>query len=88
MASYSIEWKRSAYHDLKKIDKQHIPRILKEIRSLSVDPRPPDCEKLVDTEKTFRVRIGDYRILYDIKDSILIVYIVKIGHRKNIYRNN
>jgi mRNA interferase RelE/StbE len=86
MASYSIEWKRSAYHDLKKIDKQHIPRILKEIRSLSLDPRPPDCEKLVDTERTFRVRIGDYRIVYQLDDRNRIVLIDCIRHRKDVYR--
>lgn len=86
MASYRIEWKRSVHRDLRKVDQQYIPRVLKEIESLSENPRPPDCQKLVDTERTFRIRVGDYRIVYQIDDRNGIVLIDYIRHRKDVYR--
>jgi len=86
MASYKIEWKRPVYSDLKKIDKQYIPKILKCIESLPKNPRPRNCKKLGDTEKTFRVRVGDYRIVYQVNDKEEVVLIEHIRHRKDVYR--
>lgn len=87
MALYSIEWKRSAYRDLKKIDKQYLHRILKEIESLARNPHPQDCQKLVDTERTFRIRVGDYRVVYQADDRAGVVLVEHIRHRKDVYRN-
>lgn len=85
MGKYKIEVKKSAAKELRKIPGKALARILDRIRSLSDDPRPEGSIKLTNQEK-YRLRIGKYRVLYSIDDNILTVYIVKAGHRKNIYR--
>ncbi|PHS41708.1 MAG: type II toxin-antitoxin system mRNA interferase toxin, RelE/StbE family [Sulfurovum sp.] len=84
MVSYSIEIKKSASKEIEKLPKLVLKRILSKIQSLSAEPRPHGCKKLTADEK-YRVRVGGYRILYRIEDDKLIVYIVKVGHRKKIY---
>lgn len=84
MAKYSIVFKRSVYKDLRPISKANIKRILVRIDHLSENPRGPGCEKLSGQER-YRVRQGLYRILYEIKDSQLIVIIVRVGHRGQVY---
>jgi mRNA interferase RelE/StbE len=61
-------------------------RIIKRIQNLSSDPRPPDCEKLSGHDDKYRVRQGTYRIVYTISDVGLAICIVKVGHRKEVYR--
>ena len=85
MGKYKIEIKRSALKEIKQLPAKDLKRILAKIESLSDDPRPVDCKKL-STEEKYRIRYGVYRILYEIKDDVLIVYVVKVGHRKDIYR--
>jgi mRNA interferase RelE/StbE len=63
-----------------------VKRILQRIRSLADDPRPAGCEKLPGQER-YRVRQGTYRIIYEIEDARLIVLVVKIGHRRDVYRS-
>jgi len=84
MASYSIEIKKSAAKEISKLPNKEIHRIVKKIQALSQEPRPDGCKKLSGDEK-YRIRVGHYRILYSIEDDVLVVYIVKVGHRKNIY---
>lgn len=84
MVKYKIEFKKSAYKELQLIPKKDLKRILSKIESLSENPRPEGCKKLSALER-YRIRQGDYRILYSIEDNILIIYIVKVGHRKNVY---
>lgn len=85
MENYKIQIKPSAFKELKKIPKKDLQKITKKILSLSVNPRPAGCEKLSGQEK-YRLRQGNYRIVYSIEDDMLIVTIVKIGHRKEIYK--
>ena len=85
MASYRIVFKESVAKDLRQIPKKDIQRILKRIDNLQEDPRPAGVEKLSDDEK-YRIRQGNYRILYRIEDKIITVTIVKVGHRRDIYR--
>lgn len=85
MARYKIRFKVSVKKDLRKIPKQDIQRILTRIESLADDPRPPQAEMLTGDEK-YRIRQGNYRILYIIEDHVLTVCIVKIGHRKDVYQ--
>ena len=85
MEKYKIEIKKSAVKELEAIPDKELKRIVKRIQNLSDDPRPPGCIKLSDKER-YRIRVGNYRILYSIDDDILIVYVVKIGHRREIYR--
>jgi len=84
MASYKIEIKKSAAKEIAKLPHKVIARIVEQIQLLSELPRPHGCKKLSGDEK-YRIRVGNYRILYSIEDEILIVYIVKVGHRKDIY---
>jgi mRNA interferase RelE/StbE len=64
MGSYQIEVLRSVDHDARKIDKKNLERIVSTIRSLTDDPFPTQCKKLSGSEKSYRIRVGDYRILY------------------------
>jgi mRNA interferase RelE/StbE len=85
MASYRIVFKKSVAKDLRQIPKKDIQRILKRIDSLKDDPRPDGVEKLSGDEK-YRIRQGNYRISYMIEDEIITVTIVKVGHRRDVYR--
>ncbi|MCC6301216.1 MAG: type II toxin-antitoxin system RelE/ParE family toxin [Gammaproteobacteria bacterium] len=85
MASYERVFKQSVAEDLRDIPKQDIERILQCIQALTDDARPAGGEKLSSQER-YRVRQGDYRIVYEIRDGRLIVLIVKVGHRRDVYR--
>ena len=85
MASYRLLIKPSAAKDLEALPKQDRRRIVAKITSLSTDPRPPGCEKLSGHDQ-YRIRQGNYRILYEIQDSALVVVVVKVGHRRDVYR--
>ena len=85
MDSYNIQWKKSAQKDLLNIDRQQIPRIIKSVESLIKNPFPKQCLKLHGTNKLFRIRIGDYRVIYQLdtnKDFLTIYY---IRHRREAY---
>jgi mRNA interferase RelE/StbE len=85
MAEYKIFFKRSAVKDLVPLPKKDLQRIIKRIDSLKEDPRPPGCEKLTGQER-YRIRQGNYRIIYSIQDQELTIWVVKVGHRRDIYR--
>ena len=85
MASYEIYFRRSVSKDLRRLPRREIGFILEAIRALTNDPRPPGVEKLSASEK-YRIRCGRYRILYEICDDALIVTVVKVAHRKHVYR--
>jgi mRNA interferase RelE/StbE len=85
MASYELVFKKSVAKDLREFPKADVKRIVQRIRLLADDPRPPGSEKLSGQER-YRLRQGAYRIVYEIDDNVLIVLVVKIGHRKGVYR--
>jgi mRNA interferase RelE/StbE len=85
VGKYKIYIKPTAVKELQRIPKRDVNKIIEKIRSLSSNPRPPGCEKLSADEK-YRVRQGRYRIVYSIEDDKLVVFIIKIGHRKDVYR--
>ena len=85
MARYDLRFKPSVAKDLRGIPKSDVQRILARIEALRDDPRPPGAEKLSAQER-YRVRQGVYRILYAIDDAVLIVEVVKVGHRRDVYR--
>ncbi|WP_322522323.1 type II toxin-antitoxin system RelE/ParE family toxin [Guyparkeria halophila] len=85
MASYKLRFRQSVSRDLRPIPKPDVERILRRIDALADDPRPPGCEKLSGQER-YRLRQGNYRILYEIVDDELVVTVVKIGHRRHVYR--
>jgi len=82
---YEIQIKRTAAKRLAKIDGVQRWRIESAIGALASDPRPPGCRPLVGVD-AFRIRIGDYRVVYTITDEIRIVSVLSIGHRRDIYR--
>ena len=85
MEKYKIVIKKSAAKEIKSLPSKDLKRVLAKIESLSDNPRGIDSQKLSGEEK-YRVRCGDYRILYTIEDDILVVCVVKVGHRKDVYR--
>lgn len=87
MASYELLFKKSVAKDLRSLPKQHVKLIMRRIRSLADDPRPVGCEKLSGHER-YRVRQGVYRIIYEIEDDKLIIMIIKVGHRRQVYRSS
>ena len=84
MVKYKIEIKRSAIKEIKKLPSKDLKKILAKISSLADNPRPKGCVKLSADEK-YRIRIGIYRILYEIKDKLLVITVVKVAHRKDVY---
>jgi len=86
MESYRIEYAKGVDKDLRKIPNGIGDRIVRVIDKLASNPRPPGSVKLVGYELEYRIRVGDYRIIYQIQDSVLIVLVVEVGHNKDIYR--
>ncbi|MCB1859426.1 MAG: type II toxin-antitoxin system RelE/ParE family toxin [Gammaproteobacteria bacterium] len=87
MASYELLFKKSVAKDLLSIPKKDVARILKRIEALREDPRGEGCVKLSAQER-YRVRQGVYRIVYEIRESELVIMIVKIGHRSSVYKGS
>jgi mRNA interferase RelE/StbE len=85
MAEYKISFKKSVWKDFESIPKNDLKDILKHIKLLSKNPRPPGCRKLSGQER-YRLRRGLYRIIYSIQDIELSIWVVKVGHRKDVYR--
>lgn len=86
MAAYKIFFRKSVQKDLEAISKKDLQRILKRIEGLANDPHPSGCEKLTGQER-YRLRQGIYRIIYSIQDDELTIWVVKVGHRKEVYRH-
>ena len=87
MASYRIRIKASAAKEIEAVEPNKVRRqIVARIRRLADDPRPPGCEKLAGHEDRYRVREGVHRIVYSVSDEVLTVWVVKVGHRSQVYR--
>ncbi len=86
MASYEVRWKQSAARDLRRLDPQYVPRIIAVVDSLADDPFPRESRKLHGTERQYRLRIGDYRIIYQIDVSAKVIVIFHVRHRREAYR--
>ena len=85
MDSYSIGLTRSAERDLRKISKSHIPVLVRRIRALGQNPRPSGLILLRGQNRYYRIRQGDYRIVYEVNDTGHLVTVIKIGHRREVY---
>ena len=86
MELYKILWKRSAVKELKRLPKKIILKILEIVKKLEKSPYPKDSKKLQGSESTYRIRVGDYRIIYTIYKSELIIEIIRVRHRKKAYK--
>jgi len=83
--SYSIEILRTAQKQLSTIEQPQQQRIIEAIRELAIDPRPSGCKKR-SGRPAYRIRIGSFRVIYEVHDKQLLVVVVTIGDRKNVYR--
>jgi mRNA interferase RelE/StbE len=86
MAIYKIEWKRSAVKELEKLPRQAIIRIVEAVNNLTSNPFPDGIRKLVATEQSYRIRIGVYRVVYSVYADKFIVEIIRVKHRKDVYK--
>jgi mRNA interferase RelE/StbE len=87
MASSTVEFKRSAEKDLGRISKDQIPRILAAVRALADDPLPQGSKKLVGSDLTYRIRVGDYRVIYQFHRARNVIEISRVRHRREVYRD-
>ncbi|TDJ53250.1 MAG: type II toxin-antitoxin system RelE/ParE family toxin [Ignavibacteria bacterium] len=87
MAKYNIEIKKSAAKEIKKLPAKNINGVIKILDELAGNPRPEGCLKLSNNEK-YRIRFGVYTLLYEIYDDRLLIIVVKVAHRKDVYRYN
>lgn len=85
-SEYNIEFETSAAKALARIQRNYQVRITKAIAALATDPRPSGCTKLSGRKDGFRIRVGNYRVVYTISDSVRIVRIERIAHRREVYR--
>jgi mRNA interferase RelE/StbE len=85
MGRYDLRFRVSVAKDLRAFPKKDVARILRRIRQLADDPRGPGTEKLTGEDR-YRVRQGSYRIIYEIRDEVLVVVIVQVGHHRNVHR--
>jgi mRNA interferase RelE/StbE len=86
MATYRIEWKASALRELKNIDRQDVPRIVAAVGTLADNPFPAGVRKLQGAEHTYRIRVGDYRIVYEVYHDSVRIQIIRVRHRRDVYR--
>lgn len=83
---YRVQVVATARRELLKLPAKLRVRVADSIRALSADPRPPGCKKLAGNAAYYRIRAGDYRVLYDIREREVLVLVIKIGHRRDVYR--
>ncbi len=83
---YQVLLERSAERDLKRLSAEVHERVIVAIRALGLDPRPPGCRKLTGSRNDWRIRVGDYGMVYEIADAIRIVRVNRVRHRSEVYR--
>lgn len=86
MSRYRVEFSTAAAREVRKLDPRVRARILAQIRALEEDPRPQGCRKLVGEENAWRIRVGDYRVLYEVLDRVVTVTVFRVAHRGEVYR--
>jgi mRNA interferase RelE/StbE len=86
MASYRIEWKASALKELRKLPKETIGRITAAVEALRENPFPHGSKKLTGSRSSYRLREGMYRVIYTVSGELLLIEIIKVGHRKDVYK--
>lgn len=84
--TYRIEVAPAAARQLRKLDHPARRRVQAAVELLASDPRPPGAKKIVGGEGEWRVRTGDYRIVYEVRDQVLLVLVLAVGHRRDVYR--
>ena len=88
MSRYTVEVARRAVKSIAKLPRHEQQRVRAAIDLLADEPRPPGCTKLAGEDSVYRVRIGDYRILYEVFDARLVIHVVRVGHRREVLRDH
>lgn len=83
---YQVLLERAAERDLRRLSADVHERVIDAIKGLAANPRPAGCRKLVGSKNDWRIRVGDYRVLYEIADTIRIVRVNRVRHRREVYR--
>jgi mRNA interferase RelE/StbE len=83
---YEVYLERAAENDLKRLPTTTFHRIISQIRALAENPRPSGCRKLAGSKNDWRIRIGDHRVLYEIDEKVKVVRIMRVRHRREVYR--
>ena len=83
--SYEVFIKPAAQRQLKKLPRAVQADLIALIERLTDDPRPPGCKKLRGRQNQYRIRLGDYRVIYSVEDMALVIRVLKVGHRRDIY---
>ncbi len=86
MGSFSIRWRNSTKKDLRKLPSQEVARVLAEVELLADEPFPHGSQKLSGSERVYRIRVGDYRVIYEVLSKFKIVEIQRVRHRSDVYR--
>ena len=86
MKTFTVQYKKSSEKDIERLPADFVQRIRDAILGLSQNPRPTGCKKLKGFENKYRIRVGDYRVIYEIHEKTVVVLIVQISHRKDAYR--
>jgi mRNA interferase RelE/StbE len=85
MVSHEIRFSKESVKTLDSLEAKPALRIAEAIKKLATTPKPPGCRKMVGSEKDYRIRVGDYRVIYQIRSTVLMIFVIRIGHRKDIY---
>ena len=83
---YRILLERAAERELRRLSSENHDRIIRAIQGQARNPRPPGCRKLTGTVNDWRIRVGDYRVVYDIDDVVRVVRVIRVRHRREVYR--
>jgi mRNA interferase RelE/StbE len=84
--AYKVAFSKSAHKELSRLPKNIYLKVEVSVDGLIENPRPSGCKKLVGSKNTYRIRVADYRIIYDVNDDIIEILIIKIEHRKDVYK--
>ena len=86
MEPFKIQWRNSTKKDLRSLPRQEVARVVSAVADLANDPQPHGSQKLSGSERTYRIRVGDYRVVYEISAESGVVEIQRVRHRKDVYR--
>ncbi len=86
MASFSIQWRSSTRRDFRRLPPDEVQRVLAEVEALAENPCPNGSEKLTGTQHTHRIRVGDYRVIYEVFTERKIIEVQRVRHRQDVYR--
>ena len=87
MESFSVQWRNSTRKDIRSLPRQEVARIVAAVVQLASDPLPHGTQKLSGSERTWRIRVGDYRVVYEVFTDSHIVEVQRVRHRKDVYRD-